>query len=334
MQKKLFTILFSFLILSAQICANDLYRDHQIELLQLEEYTSPSIRFNQANPKYNIDSKLNYYGATENNKAMFQQMIANEKPGFIGYHGGCSNYRIFQDVIKIAIEEYLGIPIRNDFQFLRTPGNPDFSFESADAFVNKYPKYDDNFEYIRKHIFSINIALFNSWFADWDFTPRYFLQNKPWSQVGFENELSPFFKKIGLDTAYIKKIFEIARKHVPQNKGVILQLFDRSHNSGLMPYSFLNEQGYVGTSTIKTDGTTPSQYYLNSNDTKFPQLRLVMNNANTLNPNSPLIILRYHTMTPAKEDAYEETLRAYMRALPFDENKAEHFRNELIKYWY
>lgn len=335
MNKKILTLLFSFIVLiSDPIFSNDLYREHQIELQQIDTYSSPSQRFNHSTSLSSVEYKLNYYGATENNKSMFKQMMGNEKSGFIGYHAGCSDYRIFQDVIKIAIEEYLGIPIRHDFQFLRTPGIADFSFESADAFVAKHPTYHDDQAPIKKHILSINIPLYNSWFADWDFSPRYFLQNKPWTHVYFETELSPFFKKIGIDTKHIGEIFQLARQYVPQNKGMILQFFDRSHNVGLIPYAFLDEQAFVGTSGSKIPDQIPSDLYLNSSSTRFPQLRMVMNNTSTLNPNSPLSMIRYQTMTPANEDLYEETLREFMRSVPYNAKKAESFRNELLKYWY
>lgn len=333
MLKKILISLISCSLFFASICLGDLDPSLQVKLPQIENYISPSERFNKSNAKNNIDAVLNKYGATKNHKAMFQQMIDNETSGFFGYHAGCSDYRIFQDVIKIAIEEYLEIPIRHDFQFLRVPGIVDYSFESADAFVAAYPKYNDNLAEIKKHILSINIALYNSWNAEWDFTPRYFLQNQPWTLVLFEKEMTPFFKRIGLDQKFIKEIFQLARKHVPQNKGIILQFFDSSHEEGLEPYAFLDEQAYVGNSGSKIPNTTPSHYYINAEGKEFPQLRLVMNNVHTLNPNSPLVILRYHTMTQEKEETYERELREFMRALPFDHKRVDEFRKDLLEYW-
>lgn len=312
-----------------------MFHEHQIELTDIESYSSPSLRFNAINPMSQIEYQLNRYGATPNNKAMFQQMMDNEKAGFIGYHAGCSDYRTFQDVIKIAIEEFLGIPIRDNFQFLRVPGISDYSFDSADAFVEAHPVYNDTLAHIKKHILSINIALYKSWNADWDFTPRYFLQNRPWTFVYFENELAPFFKQIGVDPMHARSIFQLARQYVPQNKGMILQFFDGSHDaSDHIPYDFLDKQGYIGTSGSKISDTAPSLLYLDTCEKDyFPQLRLVMNNSHTLNPYSPLIIMRYHTMTPAKEDEYQNALREFMRALPFDQNKADSFRHSLIRAW-
>lgn len=328
MIKYLKFFLFYFFVVATPLLSNN-----PQHFPQIENYMSPSLNFITLNSEDNIAAILNKFGATNNNKAMFQYMIDHEYPGFFGYHAGSSDYRIFQDVIKIALEEYLNIPIRPDFQFLRIPGEPDLSFESADAFVAQHPSYNDNLHEIRKHILSLNMALYKSWDAEWDFTPRYFLQNKPWTAVSFESVLLPFFEKIGLDSHAVMEIFTLAHEYVPQETGMILQFFDGSHQMGLTPYAFLDEQAFIGTSSRKIPNTTPSEYYTDLNKMKFPQLRLVMNNFRTLNPYSPLIILRYSTMTSEREAEYENALRGFMRTLSFDQEKAEAFRNELLDYW-
>lgn len=321
------------LILSILLVFSSLSSDvgpaYRVELPSVENYVSPSCKFNALQPSHVIDRQLTKFGATYANKAMFQQMIENEAPGFFGYHAGSSDYRIFQDVIKVALEECLGVSVRSDFQFLRAPGLPDYPFQSADEFVASHPYYNDNLDHIKRHILSLNVALYNSYDAEWDFTPRYFLQNQPWTHVQFERELWPFFLALGVDCDRLHDIFRLARQYVPQNKGMILQFFDTSPS----PYAFLNRQAFVGHSRGYIPHFIPSECYL-GDSARFPQLRLVLNNQHMLNPNSPVMVLRYSTMPPEREAEYFEALREFIRTLPLDHAKAERFRDELLRYWY
>lgn len=326
-------ILIFLLLFSLNAYSVDLYHEYNVDLPGVSKYSSPTERFIQINSIHSINTILNQYGASPGNISMFKQMIKNESAGFFGYHGGRNEYRIFQDVIRLAIEVYLEIPIRENFHFLRTPGISDYSFNSANDFLKKYPTYHDDQPHIRKHILSINTTLYNSWDATWDFTPRYFLENQSWTYVDYQYELIPFFKKLGVDPSTISGIFQEARKHFTSNKGFIIQFFDSSHSlNKTSPYSFLNKQAFIGGSGSKSSDSPPSTCYINASY-YFPQLRMVMNNKHTLNPNSPIIMLRYATIPPEKQVIYEEALKNYMRALPYDQSQADAFREELINCW-
>lgn len=334
MLKKLILHCLAITVCFFSLLSSDVAPGYVVELPSVDNYVSPSERYNTSHSMRAIDRQLSKFGASQANKVMFAQMIANEAPGFFGYHAGCSDYRIFQDVIKIAIEECLGISIRSDFQFLRVPGLSEYSFQSADEFLLEHPTYNDNLDPIKKHILSLNIALYNSHDAEWDFTPRYFLQNRPWTHVHFERQLAPFFDRLGIHTSWIHEIFKLARQHIPQHKGMILQFFDRSHQTqNASAYQFLDRHAYVGHSHGCIQGTSPSQCYLTAMQ-RFPQLRFVLSNRFGLNPNSPLMILRYSTLSADQEAIYLQELREMMRALPIDRAAAELFRDELLSYWY
>lgn len=301
----------------------------EVERALRKRFVYPSETFNKLNPPQAINAILNRYGATPAHKKMLQEMINNEDPGFFGYHAGSSEYRIFQDVIRIIVEEHLQIPVREDFQFLRTPCVTGFRYESAKDFITKNPVYHDSEPQTRKHIMSLNMALYKSWDAEWDFTPRYYLQNQPWTHVSFEGEISPFFHGLGIDTKYIRTVFNLARKHVPNENGMILQFFDNSHKTS-EPYAFLNEQAYIGTSTGMIPKTTPSEYFIDSNKNEFPQLRLVLN-SETLNQNAPLSINRFSMMNLAQERAYDQAMRSLIRTLVVEESKATVMRSCLLE---
>ena len=304
-------------------------------LAEIEGFSSPSQRFNTPIILPKAIETLNRFGAIRDNHEMFKRMLKNETSGFFSYHAGCSSYRIFQDILKIGIEEWLQIPIRENFQFLRIPGLDTTIYTSADDFIEKNPTYNDNLHATMQHIMSLNIALYQSWNADYDFSPRYFLQNRPWTDVSFSTVLRQFFDLVGVDPSHIEHIFTIARSYVPQREGFIIQFFDTSHEKGLFPYSFLNEQAYPGNAGYKIkNALLPSQYLIHSTISYFPQLRLVMSNSGTLNPYSPIEMIRYDSMSPAQELEYKQQLQMYMRTLPFDQEKAEWYKQRLLNDWY
>lgn len=330
---KKFIILLICLV--ANINAAENYVDSRVELAPIKGFSSPTERYKKAHSMHQVEAVLNSLHATALNKEMFQRMIGNETAGFFGYHGGCRDYRIFQDIIRIGIEEFLAIPIRFDFHFLRVPGLDELKYGSAEEFAGKNPVYNDNLYSTMTHILSLNIALYQSWEDTRGFTPNYFLQNTPWKDVYFDDRLKPFFANLGINSKCIPEIFKLARKYVPKNKGFILQFFDASHeNWHETPYALLDDQAFAGNHTHKfADAPLPSRYLINSTLGNFPQLRLVLNNYYALNPYSSLIMLRYQTMHPAHEIEYEQALRKYMRALPYDEHKAEAYRKKLLNFW-
>src|SRR5437016_10856130 len=128
------------------------YNDDYVELQNLPGFSSPTARYLQSHSKYEIDNLLRRYRATDANLDMLERMIGNETSGFFGYHGGCSDYRIFQDVIKIGIEEILNIPIRKNFYFLRVPGLDCHPYTTAAHFLYDYPTYLDSQPSIQAHI--------------------------------------------------------------------------------------------------------------------------------------------------------------------------------------
>jgi hypothetical protein len=72
-------------------------------------------------------------------------------------------------------------------------------------------------------------------------------------------------------------------------------------------------------------GNTPKEFYLQS--------RLLMSNRSTLNPNSPLVIIRYDLVPANLEKNYEFAMHKFISQLKIDPAKAAKYKNDLHKLW-
>lgn len=300
-----------------------------------QKFSSPTEQFLSTHPLDHIMYSMRVNGIATTDFPLFHQLIAQEKEGFFGYHGGCSDYRLFQDLIRFIIEEQLGIVIREDFHFLRIPGDEALNFDDAQDFLQVMPnQYGENFHdsipEVRQHILSINMALFQSYDKPWDLTPRYFVQNSPWTRPDYWESIMKFAEQVGINPKDLEPIISIGRSHLPQNRGIMMQFFDESENV----YLLLDTHAYVAFSGGKPFGQSPPSHYLMNNTiTNYPQLRLVINNNDVLNPFSKLVIKRYDTCTEDQRQNYEEVMRSLIRELPVDHEKREALQTNLLSLW-
>lgn len=304
-------------------------------LLSQEQFRSPTQNFLSAHPLDQILYSMRVSGIATTDFTLFHQLIAQENEGFFGYHGGCSDYRLYQDLIRFMVEEHLGIYIREDFHFLRIPGDNALNFDEAQEFLHTFlrqygAEFHDSIPEVRQHILSLNMALFQSYDKPWDLTPRYFIQNSPWTRPNYWESIKLFAKQVGIHPEDLQPIITIGRLHLPQDRGIMMQLFDASEER----YSLVDTHAYVAYSGGKPFGQSPAScYLLNDSLTNFPQLRLVINNSDLLNPYSSLVIKRYDTCTDGQRQNYEEEMRSLIRELPVDHEKCQAMRAYLLSLW-
>jgi hypothetical protein len=62
-------------------------------------------------------------------------------------------------------------------------------------------------------------------------------------------------------------------------------------------------------------------------------MRLVMGNQSTLNPFSPLKIVRHDNMTEGERKKYQSDLRALIGTLHFDQKKIDEVKQKLVNLW-
>jgi len=80
-------------------------------------YFSPTNRFIQAHGWEKISSGLKNLGVSMVHRNLFDRIWHREERGFIGYHGSTQEYRIYQDIIKIVLEEIIGLISPKTFIF-------------------------------------------------------------------------------------------------------------------------------------------------------------------------------------------------------------------------
>jgi hypothetical protein len=295
---------------------------------------SPTQRFISARSIQRINFVLRQYGMTNKDLALFKKIVAKEGEGFLGYQAGSSTVRLFQDILFHLVKDVLQIPIKDDFVFLRVPGDPTFLYESAVDFLAEkgqdIPPFSwDNEPEIRQHILSLNLNLYQSYDAPWDLTPRYFLENQTWTHANVREIITPFFASLGIDENTVDSIWNQALDLLPHNRGYILQFFDQSSS-----FAFTKEHSYIAHSGGKPNSQqTHHQILSDPFATNFPQMRLVMANQSTLNPFSSLSIKRYDAMTDPERYEYNTALKSLLQGLSFDSTKVRAAREKLLTLW-
>lgn len=292
-------------------------------------FVSPTKRFNATHDLNSIFSKFRSYGTTDRHFKLFEEVIQKETSGFFGYHGARRDFRIFQDIIRIAIEELMQIPIRPDFHFFRVPGDPKQNVGSAKEFLIRHNNnVFDDLPLEGQQILSINMALYEFYWNDTNCSVYFFVRDTNWAIHSYEEKLKKFFMLIGIDPVYIHEAFEIGRKNL-NNSAVLFQFFDTSN------YKMLNEQTYLSniSGRVYASKDTPSQIILNNEISSFPQLRLMMDNEHALNPFSYLTVKRYDLNDAQTLKNYEKKLRAYIQTLPVDVSQKEIYKAQLLKMW-
>lgn len=293
---------------------------------------SPTKRFLKTHPLDKINQVLYKYRMTASDLNLFKRLIAEEQEGFLGYQAGSSTVRFFQDLLAMVVKHVLNIPIKDDFVFLRVPGDDRFHYETAEDFLKEKLKEVKDWDAqpdIRQHILSMNMNLYQSYDRPWDLTPRYYLENSTWTHSNLNAMIKPFFEALGISPALLDSLWNQGIDLLPHHRGYILQFFDQSQE-----YEFAKQHSYVAYSGGRPHPSNKNHEILfDDQASDFPQMRLVLSNESTLNPFSPLSIKRSDCMTDQERTKYETSLRALIEKLPFDAEKVLAMREKLLKLW-
>lgn len=282
----------------------------------------------------NVKLVLQNYGMGVREKQLFQKLIQAEGTYLLGYHGGSCQVRLFQDILYYTLRDLIQIPIRHDFVFLRVPNDNDLKFENALDFIQEKAQHLtmthwDNQPEIQKHILSLNLSLYQSHDQPWDLTPRYFLENQTWTNPPFVKFLIPFFQQLGINAENVYELWEKGEQLLPANRGFILQVFDRSED-----FAFAKKCSYAAFSGGKPHRDYKDHHHLyESKQHPLPQIRLVLAQKTTLNPNCPLSFKRYDAMDATLRKRYIEQLRSLIKQLPYDRDKVKLMKLKLLDTW-
>lgn len=260
----------------------------------------------------------------------FTSITQNETEGFLGYHGNSLDFYIYQDIIRFIFEEILNFQIQKDFHFFAAPLDPILTIQSKKELTKIFASSKKPALALYDTTFPLNFSL-------WDNSNRlglnsleHYLKNESVKPLGYQKRLKWFFKKLGIPQDQILKLFTVAHKKLKSTHGVILQVFDTSAK----PYAFSQELAYPAYSNgFIAENKTIDEYY--TTDLPFPhEIRLLLTNHQTLNPNSPLKILRkVPEIHRAERKQYEIEMRNAIQKLPYNSSKTTKYLETLKKLW-
>lgn len=315
---------FLFLLLFfCHLNTEEIFNDYPPHIKREIQYRYPTERFIEACGWETISTGLKNLGVSMVHRNLFDRVWHREEPGFLGYHGSTQEYRIYQDIIRLILEEHIKISVRKDFHFFRIPADPQFHHRT----LQEYGDYQWN--YSPTHFFCMNYALYGNFQYPGSCSYYYFAENSSQTYLDYETKLVWLFNKLGIDPSTIHEVFTIGRYHLDAEKGILIQVFDMSHFNPWKDYYELSDEQCGGFANAPiseiVQGTSP---------TSFPwQIRMLMSNRHTLNPYSSLVIKRYDTLDPQVIRDYEQELREFIRSLAPEKEKIEQYKKELFACW-
>lgn len=276
-----FTCLFCSTIL-----AEPAISQFEMPALPLPGYHSPTQRFVEHYHYENILYSLKSHGLSLEHRNFFEHIIPHEEIGFFGYHSSTQGFRIFQDVIRMVLEEVCGIEIKNDFHFLRVPGKSLLNRKNARQFLEDYPYVNNNAPDQQEQLLSMNYALFGNFNNFGSCSVYYFTENTSATTVIFQKKIQDLFEIVGLPIQDIPTLFLIGTPLMETENAVLFQFFDFSHHNAFShPYELVDRMCYpaIPGGIPHPINQAPSSLYLGIEPHSFtPQFRLVINNADVL----------------------------------------------------
>lgn len=294
-----------------------------------QEFESPTAReINFATIeqiKYNLRGK----GVGLEYKDQFDKLVAEEEIGFLGYYGDGLDFLIFQDIVRITVEEIVGIPIRKDFHFLSIPCHKMCS--SLEALSQQFVKDHYQEQFVAENTFPLNFTLYSNHNRCGLNSVVNFTKNTNDTSMKHRQELMYFFEQLGIDSSIVEMLYENAYRHLITKTGVIIRLFDNSTPS----YAFGNAFSYASyPNGFITENRLISEYFLDNSSREFPQeLRFTLTLEGILNPNAPLSIKRFTKIQPSKLKAWEDEARNLIKTLSYNCEKCNELKAALQKAW-
>lgn len=298
----------------------------------LSDFESPTRKYLKIHTMDDIKYNLRLDNASLIYKDLFDKVITKECEGFIGYHGDSLEYRIYQDVIKIILEEVVGIDIPQNFHFLDIPCFRDQNILELEEVPRFFLPEKNLSTTIEKKLFPANIALYANYNRIGFSSVSNFTSNtstiKPECLI---QDLKDFFGRLGINPSIVDEAFFIGKSLLKDDRGILLQIFDQSK----VPYSFANRICYPSfPNGYPFANRTISEYFYEEDATEYPnELKLILTDHYTLNPQAPLIIQRYDKMQSSTVKNYEATLRELIQKLDYEPEKVEEYHQKLMNAW-
>jgi hypothetical protein len=290
-----------------------------------------------------IEHNLTQMSIPKKHFPYFNKISNEENWGHIGYHGANQGFRVYQDIIRLIVEEILSIPIPENYHFLRMPGDPDLNLNSIEEFKEFWGALDNRDTTRAKQLLSLNYGIYSNYDNRGSCSLNLFVKDKD-RDINFHDQLVPLFERLGIPLNAIDELLDIASRQLDGDGGILLQLIDNSHvvDRKREAYNFADEQCYPSKrGGFRYDPAHLSDHierimsdlYVKHKLDASPQLRLLINNRYTLNPFSHLEIKRWDFYDAKTIADYEHEMRESIKNLPYDSTKAMEYRKLLLEIW-
>lgn len=302
-----------------------------LPIIDGSEFISPSSLQLSIVPLDQIKYHLRGKGTGLEYRDVFDKAIAEEKIGFLGYHGSNIDFLIYQDIIRAVVEEILDIPIRKDFHFISTPLSENKHCQTLEELSLLFVEENYRRQEVMQKTFPLNFTMYGNHNCSGLNSIVNFSKNLSNTAAQNRKELIQFFDYLGLDPQLLELLYTIAYQYIGSKTGLLLQLFDTS----LTPYAFANTLSYASyPNGFISENRLIHEFFLDNALGEFPhEMRIILNLQGILNPNSPFLIKRYTKVQPSKLKAWEQELRALVKNSSFDAVKKEELKQQLIQNW-
>ncbi|MCB1117358.1 MAG: hypothetical protein KDK50_02120 [Chlamydiia bacterium] len=288
---------------------------------------SPTMQYLEKHPPSEI--KYHWYLDSANfvHKELFDKIILNEKEGFIGYHGSSLEYRIYQDVIKAVIENIVGIKVPENFHFLCIPGFYNQRIGSLEDVAKSFlPKVYFNSK-IEHQLFPIAPSLYANHNC-FGYSPgMHFTTNTSYKPFQHHiDEIKRYFTALGIDHQLADELLALGKTLLKNDRGILLQIFDTTK------LDFADAHCYAAfPNSAPRKNETVSNLYSNG---QYPsEIRMLLTDTWTLNPNAPLVIKRFDKTQTSIVKEYNKQLVERICNANYDANLVEAYRNKLYQIW-
>lgn len=304
----------------------------QISLLE-GAFIPPSENHIQQIPYNKMESSFKIRKVTLGGEYQFEEITSLEKEGFLGYHGDSIEFMIYQDIIRYVMETILEISIPEDFHFLAVPLDPSLEIQTKEKLAQVFNEMDNPALILSESTFPLNFSI-------WDNSNRLglnsielYLKNESMRSAGYKKRLKWLFKRLGIKEGEIDTLFQSSILELNSKEGVLLQVFDESKDlyamAKLIAYPAY-PNGYIA-----LNKTVDEIFLDESFIPPYPhEVRLMLTNNTTLNPKSPLKIVRH---TPNIGEAtllkYKTQLKNKIKKLSFKASEKKSYKNALLKSW-
>ncbi len=285
---------------------------------------SPTDRFEEAHSIEEIRYFLRADKITFVYKDLFDRAIAHENQHFAGYIVGSHQMRVYQDCIRIIMEDILEISVPLDFHFLAVPGYPHHSINSLQEVPEVFFSKKHLVPRAMKRLLSFHPILYAN-YKNVGFCPaKEFTLNR---RRHDSKDLYWLGETLGIDREVLDEAYAIGEHYLSHDYGLLMQIFDPDFEAIDRVVYPAYPSGHPVQNSALSD-------YLHALQPNYPtQFFLLLSDRDLLNPAQPIRFRRYSNVQTNQIKEYEQALRRLIRGAQPDKTKCYQYKEHLELLW-